>query len=135
MRVSMCACMQLSDIKMWFDIREAIFNTFIKTLDMPIIEFLLRQHNEYQNDKKSSENKCTSLYSFDRADGTEIWLKPAVSSVSLAFWQFNAFTFHAYNLFSKQHSVFCLFLFHSHATNTERISKDHNSGLFYFRFH
>lgn len=93
MRVSMCACMQLSDIKMWFDIREAIFNTFIKTLDMPINEFLLRQHDEYQNDKKSSENKCTSPYSFDRADGTEIWLKPAVSSVSLAFWQFNALLF------------------------------------------
>lgn len=86
MRVSMCACMQLSDIKMWFEIREAIFNTSIKTLDMPIIEFLLRQHNEYQNDKKSSENKCTSLYSFDRADGTEIWLKPAVSS--LRVWLF-----------------------------------------------
>lgn len=76
---------------------------------MPINEFLLRQHDEYQNDKKSSENKCTSLYSFDWADGTEICLKPAVSSVSLAFWQFNAFTFHAHNLFSKQHSVFVYF--------------------------
>lgn len=41
--------------------------------------------------------------------GTENLPHPCQYLASLAFWQLNAFTFHAYNLFSKQHSHFLLF--------------------------
>lgn len=66
--------------------------------------------------KKSSETNVSVYFekiscSFRWADGFGNLTQPRCALDSLAFWQLNAFTFHAYNLFSKQHSLFYIFFY------------------------